>query len=132
MGMGGVRGEILSGAEGATLWSSGPEIAKSLQPFRADDKLESAGNGGNTQSGGPRRGGASGVLRIKILQSSKAKLLFLRWGVLGRGVGNQPLSVLPFWKILQLGDRPRAPEMAFDNAKADGKADEVELTPAGI
>ena len=52
MGMGGVTGEILSGAEGAALWSNGPEVAKSLQPFRADDNLELAGNGGNTQSGG--------------------------------------------------------------------------------
>ena len=100
MGMGGVTGEILSGAEGAALWSSGSKAAKSLQPFRADDRLESTGNGGDTQSGGPGRGGASGVLRVKVLQSSEAKLLVLRGGVPGGGLGYKPLSPLHFWQLL--------------------------------
>ena len=100
MGMGGVTGESISGAKGAALWSSGPEVAESLQPFRADDKLEPARNGGNTQSGGPGRGGASGVLRIKVLQSSEAELLVLRRGVPGSGLGYKPLSPLHFWQLL--------------------------------
>ena len=120
MGMGGVIREIFPRVKGATVWSCSPEVTQSVQPFHFDNRLESTWNGGNSQPSWQRWGGAPGVLCLALMQSSGAKLLFLRRGVLGRGVGNQPLSVLPFWKLLEFGDRSRAPEMAYDNAEADG------------
>ena len=132
MGMGGDAREIFSGAEGAALWSSGFKTAKSLQPFRADDRLEPARNGGDTQPGGTGRGGTSGVLRFAVMQPSGAELLVFRGGVSGGGVGNQPLPLLPFREFIQPGDRPRTPEVADDYPEADGKACKVELTPAGV
>ena len=66
------------------------------------------------------------------MQSGEAELLFLRWGMHGGGMGYKPPPVVPFWQLLQAGDRSRAVEVDHDYAKADEEAGQVESPAARV